>query len=52
MRFILFFYFLQLEVIGGTDKYMAVCRRCYGIDSSDMKSNKQTTVSIKNHESF
>lgn len=27
----------QLEVIGGTDKYMAVCRRCYGLDPKQSK---------------
>ncbi|KFM81162.1 Thymidine kinase, cytosolic, partial [Stegodyphus mimosarum] len=27
----------ELEVIGGTDKYMAVCRRCYDISSSQVK---------------
>lgn len=30
----------ELEVIGGTDKYMAVCRNCYEIDVSEKQQQK------------
>lgn len=44
----------KLEVIGGTDKYMAVCRHCYSIESPlsrlDEKTEVSAIVSKENHE--
>ncbi len=33
--------FLQQEVIGGADKYIAVCRRCHLTSTDSIKSNNR-----------
>lgn len=36
------YFFIQLEVIGGADKYMAVCRDCYREPVVSRSLQKQT----------
>ena len=33
-----------MEVIGGTDKYLAVCRRCFALDYPDKETNGAEVV--------
>ena len=39
----MFFFFLQIEVIGGADKYMAACRDCHGeaLDINALERQKE-----------
>lgn len=38
--YLFFFFSPQVEIIGGADKYLSVCRKCYPLDFQNNKENE------------